>query len=276
MVDPVTGTTAVALGWAGRKVIGPVLDQIGDDLADRYSDYRANNARRICETAERKLGDRASEEGQVPPRVVKAVLDEGSWSEAEVMAEYFGGILAASRTPDGTDDRGASLADLVSRLSTHDVYLHYLIYEAFRRVYVGRKDAYLGDSIIRDSSKIYLTGEAILEAMRLAPTTDNWLRYVFFSANALGREELVGDESAWGDGAFLRVRVPFASDGPALMVTPSLAGIQLFLWAHGHADPNLNAFTDPATELAPVVDLGSVADAQEVAAMRHPAPHPAD
>lgn len=272
MVDPVTGT-AVVLTWAGRRVIGPVLDRIGDDLADRYSDYRAENAREILETAERKLGDRASEEGEVPPRVVKAVLDEGSWSEAEVMAEYFGGILAASRTPDGIDDRGASLAGLVSRLSTHDVYLHYLIYEALRRVYVGRADLKMGRSADRSASRIYLRGHSVLSAMGLLPTPHNWLQFVLPSADVLLGETLVGDHFIAGEGIFVRQAVPYAPDEVGLMVTPSLAGIQLFLWAHGYRQPDMNLLIDPGTDFFPVTGLGSVADAQEVAAMQ-PLPSP--
>jgi hypothetical protein len=276
VVDPVTGTTAVALGWAGRKVIGPVLDRIGVDLANRYSDYRAQNALRICQTAEHKLGEDASEEGQVPPRVVKAVLDEGSWSDAEVMAEYFGGILAASRTPDGSNDRGASLAGLVSRLSTHDVYLHYLIYEAFRRIYIGRADVMLGRSSDRSTSRIYLRGHSVLSAMGLPPTPHNWLQFVLPSASMLLRESLIGEgDFIIGDGAFLRHKgVPYAPD-EGLMVTPSLAGLQLFLWAHGHRQPDMNLLTDPGTDFHPVTDLGSVADAQEVAAMQPPPTSPA-
>lgn len=275
MVDPVTGTTAVALGWAGRKVIGPVLDRIGVDLADRYSDYRAENAQRICQTAERKLGPNASEEGQVPPRVVKAVLDEGSWSDAEVMAEYFGGILAASRTPDGTDDRGASWAALIARLSTHDVYLHYLVYEAMRRLHLGREDVQLAKSKGRRSCRIHISGGSLLSAMGLSPADENWLHVVIPSVDALVREGLIGDDLVLGHGSFIRETHPSAPDEVGVVVTPSLGGINLFLWAHGHRGCPMTALIDPATDFTPVADLGSVA-AQILATTPKPPSPPAD
>ena len=67
------------------------------------------------------------------------------------MAEYFGGILAASRSPDGVDDKGVAWAGPVSRLSSDDVYVHYLIYEAFRRVYLDR-DIGLAMGMVLNSS----------------------------------------------------------------------------------------------------------------------------
>lgn len=275
MVDPVTGTTTLVFGWAGRKVIGPVLDRIGADLADRYSDYRAGNARQILQTAERKLGPNASEEGQVPPRVVKAVLDEGSWSDAEVMAEYFGGILAASRTPDGTDDRGASWAALVARLSTHDVYLHYLLYEAFRRLYLGREDLQLGTTSGRDACRVHISGGSLLSAMGFSPTNENWVRVVFPSVTALMREGLLGEDVLAGAGPVIRNVLPSAPDEAGVVVTPTMGGINLFLWAHGHCSNQMNALIDPAMDLVAVADLGSVA-AQDLAAIQHPPSHPAD
>jgi hypothetical protein len=42
------------------------------------------------------------------PKVIKAILDDGSFCDDELTASYFGGVLASSKTEVGCDDRGAT------------------------------------------------------------------------------------------------------------------------------------------------------------------------
>lgn len=52
--------------------------------------------RRIFENADRQLSDEPVD-GRVSPRVLRKVLQEGSFIEDELAAEYLGGVLASSR-----------------------------------------------------------------------------------------------------------------------------------------------------------------------------------
>ena len=62
------------------------------------------------------------------PRVSHVLLEEGSYCDNEVMVDYLGGVLAASRTPDGRDDRAVAWSNLVTSLSSLQVRAHYLLY----------------------------------------------------------------------------------------------------------------------------------------------------
>jgi hypothetical protein len=259
--------TGAAL-WAGRKALGPVLDEIGDDLRSRYSERRSRNAERVLTIGHAKLGPAVEEEGSVAPRAALRIIEEGSWCDAEVMAEYFGGILAASRSKGGTDDRGATWASLVSRLSTYDVYLHYLAYDAFRRLYVGRDDLKLGESTTRESCKVYLPGGDTLEAMGLQPTWEDWSQTCSPSTSALIREGLIGPYYAFGGKEQLSESAHIDAPDAGLVFMPSLPGIELFFWAHGHGSRPASMILDRSLSFEPQMELGQVDAARIVRDMR--------
>ena len=100
MVEPITtvglGAAAAYLTKDGiAKLLGPTAEYLGDGLRD-YTKRRAENISRIFQKASEKLGNRIETPGEVPPRVLKAVLNEGSFCDDELAAEYFGGVLASS------------------------------------------------------------------------------------------------------------------------------------------------------------------------------------
>lgn len=260
-----TGAGLVATGWAGRKMLGPVLDEIGKDLRERYSDRRMHNLNRIGQKAQAKLGDSINEPGEVHPRLAVAVLEDGSWCDDEVMSEYLGGILAAARTPDGADDRGVAWARLVSGLATHDIYVHYLIYDAMRRLYAGR-DLELGKETDQELILTYLPEPEIVSAMGLDRSVKSW-DTITQSVVALHRSGLVGDGYAMGYrvtlGEALKMDLP--EDG--ILVCPSSAGLELFLWAHGHRLP-ATEFLRADLPMEPVADLGRVDGAREAKELR--------
>lgn len=141
MLEPLTtlsiGAIAAYLGKDGlQKLLGPTADYLGQGLRD-FTERRVNNIGLIFKSAQSKLGERIESPGEVPPKVLKAVLDEGSFSNDLLAIEYFGGILASSRTELGRDDRGARLGKVVDTLSTYQLRAHYLIYTTIRRLFTN-------------------------------------------------------------------------------------------------------------------------------------------
>src|SRR5688572_11934981 len=92
---------AVPGEWALKKVLGPVLAELGDDARNLYKLGRD----KLVQAALRKLKNPDSGE-RANLRVAKDVLWNGSFTDEQICAEYFGGILAASRSADGKDDTG--------------------------------------------------------------------------------------------------------------------------------------------------------------------------
>ena len=97
-MEPVTtiglGAVAAYLAKDGiGKLLGPTADYLGDGLRDLLTRRRGESIGRIFSNASTKLGSQLDEPGQVPPRVLKTVLNEGSYCEDPVALEYFGGVL---------------------------------------------------------------------------------------------------------------------------------------------------------------------------------------
>jgi hypothetical protein len=110
-MDPATGLAILGSAAGGaktiEKILGPTAEHVGVGLKN-WTEHRVQNVARIFRKAAQKLGPDIETPGVVSPKVLKEVLDEGSYSDDELTTEYFGGILASGRTPNGRDDRAAS------------------------------------------------------------------------------------------------------------------------------------------------------------------------
>lgn len=117
--------------WAFKKVLGPILDEIGSDLQTLYK----NGREAIISATLRKIDP--DDGKQVNLRVTRDVFWNGSFTDEAICAEYFGGILASSRSTDGKDDRGVYYTDIIKSLSSQQLRFHYLIYFALNKLWLG-------------------------------------------------------------------------------------------------------------------------------------------
>ena len=101
MIDPGTGLTILGSAIGGAKVVekilGPTSEYIGEQIKE-WTVKKVTNTANIFKNAEKKLGDKINENGKVPPKILKSILEDGAWCEEELQVEYFGGVLASSRT----------------------------------------------------------------------------------------------------------------------------------------------------------------------------------
>ena len=123
MSDNKEVTIALPFEWTLKKVLGPVSDKIGEDIQSLYVIGRD----KIINAAYRKIED-PDDQKVVNIRVARDVLWHGAFSDDEICAEYFGGILAASRSDDGQDDRSIEFVDTIKGLSSSQLKFHYMIY----------------------------------------------------------------------------------------------------------------------------------------------------
>ena len=241
MAEPITiaigGSLAAYLTKdAVTRVLGPTTDYLGGEL-EEFTKKRMENLGMIFRSAHRKLGPKLDSPGHVPPKVLKSVLLDGSYSDDEVSLEYFGGVLASSRTEVGRDDRGARLARVIASLSTYQIRSHYLIYSALSRVFL-KQDRRLGTDRDRARMQLFLPLAEFYSAMEF--TDDEWnspqiMHHIF---NGLHSDGLIEGRWMFGNRESLAQggeRVP--SDG--VICSPSLLGVELFLWAFGYGDRQL-------------------------------------
>lgn len=248
MVEPVTtvgmGAIAAYLGKDGlQKLLGPTADYLGQGLR-QVAEKRVENIGRIFSKATEKLGDRINNPGEVPPRVLKTVLDEGSFCDNELAAEYFGGVLASSRTENGRDDRGARIAKVIDSLSTYQLRSHFLMYASIKHVFKGNGLRFNIEG--RPKLKIFLPFSGYLPAMdfndKESQQAAQIISHVFFGLNADG---LIEDAWKYGQKEHLTDMCPEVQEG-GIICQPSALGAELFLTAFGHADKPLEYIFDDA------------------------------
>lgn len=100
------GAIAAYLGKDGlQKLLGPTADYLGAGLKD-FTQKRIDNVGSIFRRADEKLGERRDQPGTIPPKVLKTIINDASFNDDKLAVEYFGGVLASSRTQLGRDDRG--------------------------------------------------------------------------------------------------------------------------------------------------------------------------
>lgn len=235
MVEPGTGLTVLGSAPVVLKILGPTADYVGNGL-QQWTKRRVDNIQQIFDQAEKKLGeDGLNKPGGVPPRVLKEILEAGSYCDDELGAEYFGGILASSKSTVPRDDRGATLAALVGRMSSYQLRCHYLMYAYAQRHLVG-SELNLGlEKDRREHGQIFLPWAVWLEGMQFSEDErDRASEIAGHSMVGLLREDLI--DKTYGQGASKTLRSGFRNrDFPepgGIVFTISLLGIELFVVAH--------------------------------------------
>ena len=242
MPEPITtvGISAIAayLGKDGvAKLLGPTADYLGGELK-ALTQRRVENVGKILSNAKEKLGDRIDSPGQVPPKVLKTIINEGSYSNDQVALEYFGGVLASSRTEIGRDDRGARLAKSLDNLSTYQIRTHYLIYSTIAYIFANTEKQF-GLSNNRAEMEIFLPFEPYANSMCF--TQSEWDNPQIMSHiwHGLFADGLIEGRWQYGNQEDLK-KIAANVPGDGIICQPSALGAELFLWAFGHGDKQLD------------------------------------
>lgn len=135
-----------------KKVLGPTADYFGEEIK-MFAEKRVNNIKKIFSSAERKLGSKVNDIGKVPPKVLRGILNEGSFSEDELCVEYFGGLLASSRSEISRDDRAAYYISLLGHLSSYQIRTHYIFYSVLKELF---SDTHLNIGIERERKQMII------------------------------------------------------------------------------------------------------------------------
>ncbi|NVK74738.1 MAG: hypothetical protein HWE24_14810 [Oceanospirillaceae bacterium] len=241
MAEPITtvgiGAIAAYLGKDGlQKLLGPTAEYLGGEL-QKFTQKRIENVGRIFSNAEEKLGKNIDSSGQVPPKVLKAIINEGSYCEDEVAVDYFGGILASSRTDLRRDDRGARIAKILDGMSTYQIRSHYVIYSLIKKVFCDSGFHYNQDD--RFKMQLFIPMSIYIASMQFDQKEMQQFRaiinHTFFG---LSNDNLI---EGFQYGSHERIKKHFSdaiSDG--IIVTPSAFGAELYLWGYGRGNQDLS------------------------------------
>ena len=209
------------------RLLGPSFEYVGQAMADLLARYGNENVREIFQRVAGKVTPDKVDQG-VSPRVLKAVVEEGSFVHDAVMQEYFASLLATSF---GEDDDGAlTFINIVKNLTTTQVKTHYLFYSVKRRVHDRRCCAPLPPDI---------GGETFVPNYLLDQYTKvNDVNGRRQAIRGLVHEGLLGSTFDLQAVAF-KPRAQTAVEG--IVVSGTVLGAELFLWVHGarHAAPEM-------------------------------------
>ncbi len=227
-----------AIREAFSKILGPVGEEASKYLQEFVFAMRCKNTERIVQNATAKLGDKLKAPGAVPLRVIMKVINEGSYNDNPVAIEYYGGVLASSRTEDVQDDRGAIIAKSIERLSTYEILTHYLIYATIHQLFRGSEKSLLLPEH-RDSMRIFINLAEYDNAMGFENVEK---RNTIMSASLFGLHK--GDflESiSFGDTGTVR-EISGRVYPPGIIIKPSFHGAAIFLYAFGMGDVSVDDF----------------------------------
>lgn len=249
--DPVTVPEVVqALSSAGMpvsgayvayRVFGDSLSALGSNLG-KWTDQWSTNFLRISERAEKKLGEAAAEDGEVPPRILQRVMTDGAWCDDPVAQDYFAGLVAGSRTADGQDDSNLPTITLLAGLGSREIRAHYVIHLAIRKGLQGGWA--LGMTEGRNSAQLYLPFSAFAAGMGTDVATASRTAPEIIAT--LTRYQLLADDP-WSCGPPDHitkgiVRTDWEAPAAGFIVSPSWGGLDLALKADGPTQMGPSSF----------------------------------
>jgi hypothetical protein len=248
MTEPATIIGLSAVGaYAAKDVVtrllGPTADYLGGEM-QQFTERRLKTIGRIFRNAAEKAQDRLDGPGAVPPRVLRDIVNEGSFQDDDLAVEYFGGVLASSRTVMSRDDRSVIFTSLISRLSVYQLRTHYIAYSILRDLLLNRpkrRTDYFASSAlwIRIPLMVYI------EAMDFTPEERERLQSILEHTSwGLKKEGLVRN---LGYGPEIQL-IPDLSD--TIFFSPAVAGVELFLRVHGIDFSTAGDFLSPELNLS--------------------------
>ncbi|WP_146245793.1 MULTISPECIES: DUF4393 domain-containing protein [unclassified Curtobacterium] len=249
--DEAAAEGAKVAGNLLTRLLGPSADVVGADWAEKLR--RHNLERLLKKTQTHADRDGASEPGFATPRLAASTFEVAQYADEEIISEYLSGVLSSSRNPTGGNDSGIPWSAIISRMSSDQLKLHYLIYSSCREdlIQLGKDKAnqlHQTDILLAtedvfarlelNRANFYRLSDAIDGLMREG-LIDSTFGYAFGPIAVLAEQQRKYGNSLAAD---------FAS---GIRLSISIHGIRLFLWGLGRGDGLVDQYIDKNVALAP-------------------------
>jgi len=250
MIEPGNGLVLFGIAQIVKRVLGPTLDYFGEETKE-LAKKQVENLKRIFINADKKLGNKTNQPGRVPPRILKRILDEGSFCEDELTADYFGGVLASSRSEVDRDDRGATIISLLSSLSSYQIRCHYIFYFICKKLFDGQKlTVEKGED--REKMAVFINYNEFKKAMGFSEKENTNLisSHIF---TGLSKHELIAYHRRGSIDFMKKIYKDLKEKG--IVFHPSQLGVELFLWAHGKSEIAIKYFLNKDVIFDPIKSI---------------------
>ncbi len=271
MVDPISAAAAGAVAHVvkgasdeGTKVtgglisrlLGPSADVLGANWAEQL---RERNMQRLLAKTEKratKKEDSGQDPGIANPRVAAQVFESAQYADGEVVAEYLSGVLASSRSATGEGDAGVAWSAVVSRLSSDQLAMHYVIYASARPLVISQ--GFKKPNDVHQFEVVLPMSEMLTSLGMVGPAGEPKMERFSDALDGLMREGVleVGYryggvahtfESELASGRTMIAPLPFA-----IRINLSNHGMRLFVWGNGAGELGPIAYLNEAVELQAV------------------------
>ena len=186
------------------------------------------------------------------PKVLRGILNEGSFSEDELCVEYFGDYWHHQEAKISRDDRAAYYIYLLGHLSSYQIRTHYIFYSVLKELF---SDTHLNIGIERERKQmiIYVPMEQYALSMEFGPK-ENKNTIIAHSMVGLIREGLLDKFYAIG-GANALKEYSDRIEKSGVVFQPSTVGVELFLWAHGRGELSIQQFFESGHSFERINDI---------------------
>ena len=214
---------AIFTAVGATKLLEPTTQAIGEKIKD--------NLGKIASKAKAKLESVSLSENVEPNyRVLNAISKEGAFCNDELMAEYFGGVLASSLSEVSRDDRGTFFASIIGALTTYQIRAHYIFYKTLKSLFNGITDVDITNSKHRNRLEIFIDNDSFNLAMDFS-IKENVSIILPSVMSGLAKENLIEREFEVISGEKIA-----RCGGNGIIFCPTDLGTELFLRGHGKSD----------------------------------------
>lgn len=240
-------TTLIPIGAAAyftkpylEKIFGPTCEYLGGEIK-AIIEKRIKNLTNILEKTEQHIDEKKINGGFISPRIINEFINQGSFIEDELIQNYFAGVLASSKNPNG-DEGGLFYLDLIRKLSALDIKIHYVLYSALRKQYSSQKFS-IKTTESRSDLIIYLPTSLFIGELGFSADTQLEIPKIL---DGLTRLNSLGLFNSFSIGSMEHIKQVYPlADSDGIVVLPSLLGAYLFLWAHGIGELDIDQILNP-------------------------------
>jgi len=241
-MDPIS-TVGAGLAILGskdilNKILGPTADYIGDEAKGLVEKCNIN-LNNVFNRAKEKLGPRLDDDGAVSPRVLRHVFEDGRFADEEIVVEYYGGLLAGSKSESGKDDQALPYLAKVQQMSAYQLRLHFLFYYELLRIH-NNSDKNLGLGTDCPKLSLVIPHELFIQALPAKEVAQKYWKIMAHAVVGLSQNGLLSSY-AYGEIPERTKNFPGAPSN-AIYLAPSFLGAELFMWALGIDSPSGHDF----------------------------------
>lgn len=110
------------------KAFGPLAEEVGQDLKERYHNYRLRRSKRLFARTEEFLFQAQIDPRPVPPAILISAIENGSIQDDDDLQDRWAALLANMANPDFMSETMPVFLEILRQLSGREARLLDLIY----------------------------------------------------------------------------------------------------------------------------------------------------